>query len=77
MMSPRFRPSFADPRPTEPQAPPMPETPAPSIDPAKLSKAIIDAGKRRRGELPPEFPPEGTLARQIVDAGRRRRAEIP
>jgi len=49
-------------------------------DPAATAAAIIEAGRRRRGEIDDTTPspsarPAATLAEQIIDAGRRRRGE--
>jgi len=65
----------------------MPEQPAPQVvaDPVALSKAILLAGQRRRGEAldaptPPQAAPgpitdPKTLAAKIIEAGVKARAK--
>jgi hypothetical protein len=56
-------------------APTRPAVPMPSPAP-ELAAAIVEAGRRRRGELDIEGPPIGSLAARIINAGRRRRGEL-
>jgi hypothetical protein len=53
----------------------LPALPA-SIDAKALAEAIIEAGRRCRGEVPPDLPPEGSLARKILAAAAKARGEV-
>jgi hypothetical protein len=52
------------------------DVPRPSKQQMDLAEQILNAGRRRRAEIPDDtMPPRGSLAFQIVQAGRKRRGE--
>jgi len=40
-----------------------------------MARAVLEAGMRRRGELPPDTQKLSPMARAVINAGRRRRNE--
>ena len=60
----------------EPLEPPGARVASPEVSQALLeARAIIQAGRKRRGEVIDEAPPPGSMAAQIIEAGKRRRGE--